>query len=93
MGRSAGFRDYNADENLFCDPASKLIGAKSERGQHVGEGFATAWNCGGWPRFLISLASPIPAGAPSFVFYAKGGSRECLLPDDGFPSKMPNIVR
>jgi hypothetical protein len=27
---------------------------------------------GGWPRLLISLASPTQRGAPSFAFLAKG---------------------
>jgi hypothetical protein len=31
----------------------------------------------GWPRLLISLASP-RMGAPSFAFFAKGGTRKCL---------------
>ena len=30
----------------------------------------------GWPRLLISLASPTQRGAPSFAFLAKGGYRE-----------------
>ena len=28
---------------------------------------------GGWPRLLISLASPTRWGSPSFAFLAKGG--------------------
>ena len=33
---------------------------------------------GGWPRLLISLASPTKWGAPSFALLAKGGYHECI---------------
>jgi hypothetical protein len=31
------------------------------------------YSIGGWPRLLISMASPTQRGAPSFAFLAKGG--------------------
>ena len=62
--------------------AEKMIAPNASKRQRSAEH-------GGWPRLLISLASPRKRGAPPFAFFGEG--RESEMPAGAGPS-LPVLV-